>query len=255
MNTNDLSSLTAKTKRKTSINSIENYINNKYGEITLSHLKQSILSEVHATINEKVISWPKTDQITYLQNHIDTLMSELYFLRGELKKKYNLIKILLNKTEVIKHVIIRNNKILKDGQPSPTNNNQKLVVNDTSNTSNPMNDSYYNNSTENITSSNHCAGLQIEDDQYVSVETNLHDSTSDSYKRGMNNNRTINNNNINNIKANKNNDHHLGEKDQIKTKKLVLNEKKKVFVLVDSTFKHIQGWDLTKKLENKHKVL
>ena len=87
-----------------------------------------------------------------MQNHIDTLMSELYFLRGELKKKYNLIKILLNKTEVIKHVIIRNNKILKDGQPSPTNNNQKLVVNDTTNASNPMNMLYYNDSTENITS-------------------------------------------------------------------------------------------------------
>ena len=179
-------------------------------------------------------------------------MSELYFLREELKKKYNLIKILLNKTEVIKHVIIRNNKILKDGQPSPTNNNQKLVVNDTSNTSNPMNDSYYNNSTENITSSNHCAGLQIEDDQYVSVETNLHDSASDSYKRSMNSNRTVNNNNINNIKANKNNDYHLGAKDQIKTKKLVVNEKKKVFV--DSMVKHIQCLDLTKKLENKHQI-
>ena len=52
MNTNDLSPLTAKTKRKTSINSIENYINNKYHEIALSHLKQSILSEVHTTINK-----------------------------------------------------------------------------------------------------------------------------------------------------------------------------------------------------------
>ena len=39
-------------------------------------------------------------------------------------------------------IIIRNNKTLKDDQPSPTNNNQKLVVNDTSNTSNPMNESY-----------------------------------------------------------------------------------------------------------------
>ena len=178
-------------------------------------------------------------------------MSELYFLLEELKKKNNLIKILLNKTEVIKHITKRNNKTLKDGQPSPTNNNQKLVLNDTSNASNPMNDSYYNNSTENITSSNHCAGLQIEDDQYVSVETNLHDSTSDSYKRGMNNNRTVNNNNINNIKANKNNDQYLGEKDQIKTKKLVVNEKKKVSVLVDSMVKHIPCWDLSKKLENK----
>ena len=92
MNTNELSLLTAKTKRKTSINSIENYINNKYDEIALSHLKQSILSEVHATINGKTISIPKTDKVTYLQSHIDTLMSELYFLREELKEKNNLIE-------------------------------------------------------------------------------------------------------------------------------------------------------------------
>ena len=68
-------------------------------------------------------------------------MSELYFLREELKKKNNLIKILLNKTEVIKHVTKSNNKTLKDSQPSPTNSNQKLVQNDTNNASNPMNDS------------------------------------------------------------------------------------------------------------------
>ena len=73
----------------------------------------------------------------------------------------------------------------------------------------------------------------------------------------MNNNRTDNknNNNINNItKVNKNNDHHLGEKDQIKTKKMVVNEKKKFFVLGDSMVKHMQGWDISKKLENKHNV-
>ena len=45
MNTNDLSLLRAKTKRKTSINSIENYSNNKYDEIALSLLNQSILSK------------------------------------------------------------------------------------------------------------------------------------------------------------------------------------------------------------------
>ena len=72
MNINDLSLLTAKTKRKTSINSIKNYINNKYDEIASSHLKQSILSEVHTIVNEKLISMPKTDEVTYFQNHIDT---------------------------------------------------------------------------------------------------------------------------------------------------------------------------------------
>ena len=71
----------------------------------------------------------------------------------------------------------------------------------------------------------------------------------------MNNNRTYNNNNINDIpKADKNNDHNLGEKDQIKTKKLVVNEKKKVFVLGDSMVKEIQGRDISKKLENKQSL-
>ena len=163
----------------------------------------------------------------------------------------------MNKTEVIKHVTISNNKTLKDDQPSPTIKNQKLVVNDTSNASNPMNESYYKNSTENVSSSNHCAGLLIRGDEYFSVENNLHDSTNDSYKRGINNNRTDNknNNNINDItKFNKYNDHHLGEIDVIKTKKLVVNEKKKAFILGDSMIQDIKDWEITKKLENKHKV-
>ena len=82
MNTNELSLLTAKTKRKMSINSIENYINNKYDEIALSHLKQSILSEVRITINGKNISIPKKDEVTYLQSHINTLMSFVFYVKN-----------------------------------------------------------------------------------------------------------------------------------------------------------------------------
>ena len=167
----------------------------------------------------------------------------------------------MKKTKVIKHVTIRNNKTLKDDQLSLTNNKQKLIVNDTSNAKNHMNESYYNNSTESITSSNHCIGLLIRGDEYVSIETTLLDSTRDSYIRDMNNNRTDNknNNNINDItELNKNNDHHLEEKDQMKTKKLVANEKKKVFVLGSFRFvlvKHIQGLDIIKKLEKNIKFI
>ena len=39
------------------------------------------------------------------------------------------------------------------------------------------------------------------------------------------------------------------------TGKLVVNKKKKkVFVLGDSIVKHIQGWEITKKLDNNQKV-
>ena len=64
-------------------------------------------------------------------------MSYVFYVKNWKKKTTLLSKVLLNKTEVLKHVTIRNNKTLKDDQPLPTNNNQKLVVNDTSNTSNP----------------------------------------------------------------------------------------------------------------------
>ena len=73
----------------------------------------------------------------------------------------------------------------------------------------------------------------------------------------MKNNRTDNKNtnSVNGInKVNKISDQHLSEKDQRKTKRLVVNEEKKVFVLEDSMVKHIYGLDTTKKIENKHKV-
>ena len=91
----------------------------------------------------------------------------------------------------------------------------------------------------------------------LQLTNNLYESTNDSYKRDMNNNRTDNKNtnSVNGInKVNKNSDQHLSEKDQRKTKRLVVNEEKKVFVLEDSMVKHIHGLDTTKKLENKHKV-
>ena len=45
----------------------------------------------------------------------------------------------------------------------------------------------------------------------------------------------------------------MEEKGQIKM--LTVNEKKKFFVLGDSIVKHIQGWDITKKLESKIKFI
>ena len=90
-NTNDLSLLTAMTKRIKLINSIKNYINNKYDNIALSHLKQWLLWQVHTIIKDKIITIPKTDKVTYLQNHIDTLMSYIFYVKNS-KKKTTLLR-------------------------------------------------------------------------------------------------------------------------------------------------------------------
>ena len=46
----------------------------------------------------------------------------------------------------------------------------------------------------------------------------------------------------------------FGWKNQIKTKKLVVNEKKKVSISGDKMVKHIQGWNITKEQENKQSL-
>ena len=96
-NMDDVTSLTTKTKKKSSINSInsiENYISKKYDEIALSQLKQSILSEVRNVVSTNICSnIPKIDTTIYLQKHIDSLTSEIFFLREELKEKTILLKL------------------------------------------------------------------------------------------------------------------------------------------------------------------
>ena len=59
MNTKDLSSLTAKTRRKTSINSIENHINKNNDKIALSPLKQSILWKFILQLKRKLLASQK----------------------------------------------------------------------------------------------------------------------------------------------------------------------------------------------------
>ena len=96
-NMDDVTSLTTKTKKKSSINSIdsiENYINKKYDEIALPQLKLSILSEVRNVVSTNISSnIPKIDPTIYLQKHIDSLTSEIFFLREELKEKTILLKL------------------------------------------------------------------------------------------------------------------------------------------------------------------
>ena len=57
-------------------------------------------SEIREIIKYETDNAPKND-IAYLEKHIDTLTSEVYFLREELKEKNLLIKSILNKPESV----------------------------------------------------------------------------------------------------------------------------------------------------------
>ena len=68
----------------------------------MSHLKQQ-LSEVREIIKCESDNAPKSckNDITYSEKHTDTLSSEAFFLREELKRRNLLIKTILNKPESV----------------------------------------------------------------------------------------------------------------------------------------------------------
>ena len=82
---------------------IEDYINKKYDQIALEHLKSQIVKEIKHEftnndtndLNNKGSQKDASDVITELRAHIQTLESEVYFLREELKEKSFLLRSLI----------------------------------------------------------------------------------------------------------------------------------------------------------------
>ena len=86
------------------ITKIEDYINKKPDQIALEHLKSKIVKEIKHEftnnnnsndLNDKVSPKDVSDKITELRAHIQTLESEVYFLREELIEKSFLLRSLI----------------------------------------------------------------------------------------------------------------------------------------------------------------
>ena len=79
---------------------MEDYITEKYDEIALDHLRSKILKEVTHKFEEQLnltkFNRPSiSETIGLLKSHIETLESEVYFLRDELREKNVIIKSLM----------------------------------------------------------------------------------------------------------------------------------------------------------------
>ena len=74
---------------------MEKYISEKYDEAVLIHLKEQIAAELRKalSINNYKLS-DSLQVINVLNNQIDCLQSEIYFLREEIKKN-NLLKLIM----------------------------------------------------------------------------------------------------------------------------------------------------------------
>ena len=224
-NTYDVAKLTTRTKRKSSINSInsiENYINKKYDEMALAQLKQSILSEVRDIVNANISSNTPKTETTYLQKHIDTLMSEIYFLREELKEKNDLIKTFLNKLSKPDIVL---NETLKEITPSIKKPSAEQSTNDFTDISDTRDIHEENGKKKD--EKNLCEGedaTSSKKDDAISIDETLVNSSDND---------------------NANNDAKTDEKsptgERTQSKGQVAKKKNKVYILGDSMVKHVQG--------------
>ena len=73
--------------KNSSLENIENYIDQKYDEAAVSHLKQQILKDVETAIKNSTNNNTKNDIVSCLRGHIDTHLGEIYFLREEIREK------------------------------------------------------------------------------------------------------------------------------------------------------------------------
>ena len=77
-----------------SLRKMGKYISEKYDEAALVHLKEQILVELRKELSINNYELSDSSQIiNVLNNQIDCLQSEIYFLREEIKGKKQFIKI------------------------------------------------------------------------------------------------------------------------------------------------------------------
>ena len=91
-------------KSNNSLRKMEKYISERYDETALIHLKEQIVAELRKelSINNYKLS-DSSQVINVLNNQIDCLQSEIYFLREEMKEKNNLSKSIMKSQPSINH--------------------------------------------------------------------------------------------------------------------------------------------------------
>ena len=87
-----------------SLRKVEKYISEKYDVAALIYLKEQIVAELRKELSINNCKLSDSSQvINVLNNQIDCLQSEIYFLREEIKEKNNLLKLIMKSQPSIKH--------------------------------------------------------------------------------------------------------------------------------------------------------
>ena len=194
------------------ISTLEKFIDRKYDEAALNQLKQELLSEIKQHIDKMENNNYLSDYIKSLHDQIQSLKSEVVFLRTELSGKNETINILVDSVSRKE-----SGNITTDIHYNAKNNENKI--------------------TKEVTDIEEPPQQNNEDNEGLRNEDN-----SNALEFTSKNNADRDNSSI------------LQEGTELRDKRSSTIEKKNIFILGDSMVKHIYGWEMNKKLNNKHKV-
>ena len=194
------------------ISTLEKFIDRKYDEAALNQLKQELLNEIKQHIDKMENNNYLSDYIKSLPDQIQTLKSEVVFLRTELSGKKETVNILVDSASRTE-----SGNITTDIHYNAKNNENKITK-EVFDIEEPPQQNNEDNE-----------GLRNEDNSNALEFT------------------TENN-------ADRDNSSILQEGTDKRDKRSSTIEKKNIFILGDSIVKHIHGWEMNKKLNNKHKV-
>ena len=100
-NENDSDNSVSSKSDKLHIAKIEDHASKKYDEVGLKHLKRELLKEINNEIPCKSVVNSNESLLISLEEHIESLQSEIYFLREEIRQKINFISTIFQKISML----------------------------------------------------------------------------------------------------------------------------------------------------------
>ena len=112
---------------------IEKYIKDKYDEVALDHLRQKITEEFTAKLSKITKASPGHTKLSLMKWHIDSLESEIYFLREDIRQNNLLITSLISlrstKEPVHQQFELNNARKTTDDEKPDQQKSTKLLIN------------------------------------------------------------------------------------------------------------------------------
>ena len=211
---------------------IEDYINRKYDELAISSLKKELPQEVHLLIQTE-----ENSIISFLQSQNDHLLTEVNFLREEVKEKNIVIKRLMDNCR--QNI---NRDVNNDQNPFNTDDKSQKPIKD----SNSVNSISVAVNTETISQETFNVSEVVVSSPPNTVKANkTNPSKVNSFitvrpRKGDHFSKTSNQDDNEHKKSNSHSEQ-ITDKDHFKNKR--------IYILGDSTINNLKGWEMFKKLK------